>query len=153
MARIGGATFAWQSDYGQFYLIDCADKTFKAPVDMTHEIMARNYAVMPSGFVIYTNDCLQQHIRIAIHSVEPIAPPLETVSQRPWTAVQTLQAMFPSRRFTVSSPSFPDTSAGPFFSVPMDDVGVRISWCQFEGSRDDSVPVEPDVIDITLWPA
>jgi len=29
---------------------------------------------------------------------------------------------------------------------------MRIGWMEFQGSRDDSVPVEPDIIDISIWP-
>lgn len=152
MPRIGGVRLAWQSDYGQFYLVDCSDAAFLALVDITQEIMARNYFVTPTGLVVYTNGCLQQHIHIFIHSVEPAAAPMEMISQRPWTAVETLRATFPSQRFTISSPGFPDTSAGPIFIVPTKDVGVRISWCQRGGSFDDSVPMDPDVIDVTIWP-
>jgi len=28
-------TLAWQADYGQFYLVDCKDEAFLAPVDIS----------------------------------------------------------------------------------------------------------------------
>ena len=90
----GWATFAWQSDYGQFYLVDPA-----------------------AGFA------------------------------------ETTEALFPSRRFSISSPSMPHPlPAGPAFLLEAGSMAVRIGWMKFQGSRDDNVPVEPDVIAIALWP-
>ena len=43
--------------------------------------------------------------------------------------------------------------AGPLFLLDTESVAARISWMEFQGSRDDSQPVEPDVIAITLWPS
>ena len=42
----GWATFAWQSDYGQFYLVDREDV---APVENTMEMEARSLCVTPRG--------------------------------------------------------------------------------------------------------
>ena len=69
-----------------------------------------------------------------------------------WTRVADADLRFPSRSFTISSPSHPDSPFGPVFFVGSETVKARIAWEEFEGSRDDSVPVEPDVIAISLWP-
>lgn len=153
MALRGWATFAWLSDYGQFYLVDREDSAFLPPQEITAEMQARSLYVPETGIVVYTNDCLQQHIRIAIHDCKPDHSPTETMSGKPWTRIETVKARFPSQRFGISSPSLPDPwPAGPVFLLDAEDVTARIGWMEFEGSRDDSVPVEPDVIDITLWP-
>lgn len=148
----GWATFAWQSDYGQFYLID-PDEPFTPPIEITPEMERRSLFAAPAGLVVYTQDCLQQHIRISIYDAEPDPSPVEQMSGKPWTRVETTPACFPSRKFTISSPSMPDPfPAGPVFLLDSGKVAARINWMEFEGSRDDSVPVEPDVIEITLWP-
>ncbi|BDG71370.1 hypothetical protein [Roseomonas fluvialis] len=149
----GWATFAWQSDYGQFYLVDRAGADVIAPVEITPEMEQRGLFVPPTGLVVYTQGCLQQHIRIAIYGTEPEHAPVEPMSGNPWTRVETVQARFPSRSFAISSPSMPDPlPAGPLFLLESEAVAVRIAWMEFEGSRDDSVPVEPDVIEVALWP-
>ncbi len=75
------------------------------------------------------------------------------LSGRPWTQVGTIAARFPSCRFAVSSPSSPDPLPfGPFFFLGAEAVLVRVSWMEFQGSRDDGVPVEPDVIEVVIWP-
>jgi hypothetical protein len=150
----GSATFAWQADYGQFYLIDPEDAAFLAPVEITAAMEKRSLYAPAAGLVIYTQDSLQQHIRITVHDTEPDHPPTEPMSGNPWTRVETTQATFPSRRFTVSSPSTPFLlPGGPFFLLEVAASMVRVSWMEFQGSRDDSVPVEPDVIELTFWPA
>jgi len=150
----GWATFAWQSDYGQFYLIDPQAPTFEAPTEITPEMEQRSLFATPAGLVVYTQSCLQQHIRIAIYDREPDHPQVEDMSGKPWTRVGVTQARFPSRTFTLSSPSTPDPlPAGPLFLLETPIVVVRISWMEFQGSRDESVPVEPDVISLTLWPS
>ena len=149
----GWATFAWQSDYGQFYLVDCEDPAFTPPVEITPEMERRSLFVTPAGLVVYTQGCLQQHIRISIYDTEPDHSPVEQMSGKPWTRVGTTGAYFPSRKFTISSPSTPNPlPAGPVFLLDTERVAARIAWMEFQGSRDDSVPVEPDVIEITLWP-
>jgi len=154
LALRGGATFAWQADYGQFYLVDLENTAFLAPVEITAEMEKRCLHTPAVGIVIYTQDSLQQHVRISIHDTEPNHVATEPMSGNPWTRVETTEATFPSRRFTVSSPS---TSyllpSGPFFLLDVTDFMVRVSWMEFQGNRDDSVPVEPDVIELTLWPA
>jgi hypothetical protein len=40
---------------------------------------------------------------------------------------------------------------GPLFYLDAETVTARISWMEFEGVRDESVPFDPDVIQITLW--
>jgi hypothetical protein len=148
----GWARFAWQSDYGQFYLIDGEDASFMPPTEITAEMEVSRLFVPPAGMVIYTQDCLQQHIQIAIYESEPDHAPVEPMSGKPWTRVETTKVNFPSQRFGISSPSMPNPlPAGPVFLLDAATVTARISWMEFEGSRDDSVPIEPDVIAITLW--
>jgi hypothetical protein len=149
----GWATFTWQSDYGQFYLVD-DQREFAAPIEITPEMERRSFAVTSAGLVVYTASCLQQHIRIQIYDAEPDHSPIEEMSGNPWTRVETTQLSFPSRKFTISSPSMPSPlPAGPIFLLDTERVAARISWMEFQGSRDDSQPVEPDVIAITLWPS
>jgi len=148
----GWANFAWQSDYGQFYLVDRADETFEAPIEITAEMEARSLHVMTAGIVVYTQSCLQQHIRLAIYDAQPDHPATEPMSGNPWTRVETAEVRFPSKSFSISSPSMPDPLPnGPIFLVDAVTCTVRISWMEFQGSRDDSVPVEPDIIDIAIW--
>jgi hypothetical protein len=152
VALRGWAAFAWQADYGQFYLIDCEDAAFRPPTDITAEMELRRVFVPPTGIVIYTEGYLQQHIRIAIHDTEPEHAPEEPMSGKPWTRVETVAARFPSRKLTIASPSMPDPlPAGPVFFLDAAAVTARIAWMEFQGSRDDSVPVEPDVIEIAFW--
>jgi hypothetical protein len=154
MAQLGGASFAWVSDYGQFYLIDADDPQFHAPTVTTDEMQRRRWHPMASGLVVYTNDCLQQNIEVRVHDVEPPLDATEWRSKNTWTQVERASAEFPSKRFTLSSPSHPDThTAGPFFRIRTSKVAIRIAWMEFQGSRDDSVPVQPDVIRLDLWPA
>ena len=125
---------------------------------MTDEIMKRNWHRMPSGLVVYTKDCLKQLIEIQIHGVEPRHDDVEWRSGRPWTQVETTTALFPSRTFAVSSPSYTGLHAvGPLFRLESPGVAVRISWMEFPldpSVRDDTKPgAEPDVIRLTLWPA
>ncbi|MCS6759944.1 MAG: hypothetical protein MO852_14145 [Candidatus Devosia euplotis] len=95
---------------------------------------ARILCVMPSGIVIYTQDSLQQQIGISIFRDEPEHQLTEPMSGRLWTHVETAEARFPSRRFFLSSPSTPaPLPNGPIFLA-------------------DSVPVEPDVIEIAMRP-
>ncbi|TKT75805.1 hypothetical protein [Aquamicrobium sp. LC103] len=149
----GWATFAWQADYGQFYLIDPEAPAFEAPTEITPEMERRSFFATPTGLVVYTGDCLQQHIRIRIYDTEPVRSEVEEMSGNPWTRVETTDAHFPSRKFALSSPSMPDPlPAGPLFLLEAERISVRIQWMEFQGSRDDSVPVEPDVIELTLWP-
>lgn len=147
-------TFAWQVDYGQFYLVDCDDKAFLAPVEITAEMEKRRVVALTTGLVVYTQDCLQQHIRISIYDAEPDHPPTEPMSGQAWTQIETISARFPSRRFAMSSPSMPSPlPGGPHFFLETSIVTARVSWMEFQGSRDDTVPVDPDIIEITLWPA
>lgn len=43
--------------------------------------------------------------------------------------------------------------SGLIFLVDKVACATRISWMEFEGSSDDSVRVDPDVMDIAIWPA
>ena len=152
MTYLGGASFAWQSDHGQFYLIDSKDHAFLAPVDITPEMTARNYYAPATGLVVYTHDCLQQRIDIVVYDAEPAATSVEAIRGQPWNAVETTHATFPSGRFAVSSPSRAVHRVGPFFVLGTQHAAVRISWMQIEGNRYDSTLIEPDVIQIELWP-
>lgn len=149
---LGSATLAWVSDYGQFYLVDPADEPFVAPTKITSEMMRRGFFAAPSGLVVYTNDSLQQRIDLAIYDGEPAHPATEPMSGAAWTRVEQADLHFPSRSFGVSSPSHPPRPFGPVFHVGSELMRARIAWKEFEGSRDDSVPVEPDVIAVSLWP-
>lgn len=154
MALTGWATFAWQSDYGQFYLIDVEEGGFEPPIEITPEVEARRFVATPTGLVVYTNSCLYQQIRIQIFDGEPDHSVTELMSGKPWTQVETTVVSFPSRKFSISSPSHPDPlPAGPFFALDRPNADARIAWMEFQGSRDESVPAEADVIEISLWPA
>ena len=150
---LGQATLAWQSDYGQFCLIDPGSSTYASPTEITAEMEARSLFVLKSGLVVYTSDCLQQHIEITVYDGEPAHPSTEPMSGAAWTRVEAADLTFPSRSFTISSPSRPDPMPfGPVFFVGAEAMKARIAWKAFQGGRDDSVPVEPDVIAISLWP-
>jgi hypothetical protein len=149
----GWATFAWQSDYGQFYLVDREDRAFEPPAEITPETEGRSLCVMPHGLVIYTQSCLQQHIRIAIYDSEPEHPVTEPMSGNLWTRIEQTQASFPSKSFGISSPSLPNPlPCGPIFLVDSADCMIQINWMEFQNGRNDSVPVDPDIIDIAIWP-
>ena len=149
----GWATFAWQSDYSQFYLIDRGDEAFEAPVEITAEIENQSYAAVSAGVVIYTQDSLNQHIHIAIYDTEPEHSPSEPMSGKPWTRTQTTDVRFPSKSFGLSSPSAPDPLPnGPSFLVDSVDCTLRIDWMEDQGVRDFSGPTDPDVIHLTIWP-
>ncbi len=153
MTYRGGATLAWQSDYGQFYVVDGEDPRFDAPEVITPLMQSRRWHRMATGVVVYTNDSLQQLLDIRIFGSEHAADPTEWRSGRAWTQTEQAVASFPSRRFTLSSPSKASTeSYGPSFRVDAATMIVRIQWMEFQGSRDDSVPVVPDVIRLDLWP-
>ncbi len=125
----GWATFAWQSDYGQFFLVDREDEDFEAPVEITPEMEAPSLCVMPNGLVIYTQSSPQQHIRIAIYDSEPEHPVTEPMSGNLWTRTEQTQASFPSRSFAISSPSLPDPLPyGPIFLVGSADCVIQINW-------------------------
>ena len=153
MTLRGWASFAWQADYGQFYLIDATDASFLAPTDITDAVLDESFAIPRTGLVVYTGGCLQQRIDIMIHDAEPEHPATEPMSGQPWTRTRTATVQLPSEGFALSSPSHPDAlPCGPLFLLDAPTVGVRINWKEFQGLRDDSVPVDPDVIAVTLWP-
>jgi hypothetical protein len=153
MSYRGGATFAWQPDYRQFYVVDSAHTLFQAPEDITSEMMLRRWHGMATGLAVYTNDCLQQLIEIGIFGSEPPLRTADWRSGRAWTQVETTVALFPSKQFTLASPSRggPD-NYGPDFRVDSETTAVRIHWMEFQGSRRDDTPVEPDVIRLEFWP-
>jgi hypothetical protein len=154
MSYLGGTTLSWQSDYGQFYLIDSADTQFAAPTDIAVIESAGGAVALPGGLVVYTADCLQQVIEIRLFSAEPPAAASEWRSGKPWTAARTVPVRFPSRQFAVSSPSKTGTEAyGPLFRVEAAAVQVRIQWMEVPGTRYDDKPMLPDVIRLDIWPA
>lgn len=153
MSYRGGATLSWQSDYAQFYIVDIGNNQFEAPVDLTPEILSRRHHRMKTGLVIYTNDCLQQLIEIRIFGAMPKADSVEWRSGRTWTQLETVDVKLPSKTFTLNSPSTNSPGEyGPNFRVDAETMTVRIQWMEFDGSRDDSELVEPDVIRLDLWP-
>jgi hypothetical protein len=132
--------------------VDREDETFEAPVEITAEMEARSLCLMPRGLVIYTQSCVQQHIRVAIYDSEPEHPVTEPMSENLWARVEQTQSCFPSKSFGISSPSLPNPlPCGPVFLVESADCIIQINWMEFQGSRDDSVSVDPDII--AIWPA
>jgi hypothetical protein len=153
MSYRGGATFAWQSDYAQFYLVDVVDNQFEAPTDVTPDITTQRCHPMTAGLVILTNDCLQQLIEVRIFGDEPSADTAEWRSGRAWTQVETVVVTFPSKQFTLDSPSKGSPGRyGPNFRVDATTMSVRVQWMEFQDSRDDTKLTEPDVIRLDLWP-
>lgn len=152
MSPRGWATFAWQADYGQFYLAD-DESHFAAPEEITPHMMEASFCVTPKGLVIYTADSLLQNIRIRIYDDEPVHSPNEEITGKHWTRVRQTEVQFPSKKFLLSSPSAPSPlPAGPVFMLTTTEMNARIHWMEFQGSLDDSVPAETDVIEVTLWP-
>ncbi len=154
MAYRGGATFAWQSDYAQFYLVDADHEAFVAPIDITAEMMAQSFAVCPNGLVIYTEDCLRQLIEVRLFDAEAKAEPGDWRSDRSWTRIATITVTFPSRRFTVSSPSRAGTEAcGPWFEAGASKLKARLQWMELGSDNYEAARPHDDVIRIDLWPA
>jgi hypothetical protein len=151
---LGGASLAWQSDYGQFYLVDAEDQNWDAQVDITDDIMVRRWSRMSTGLIVYTNDCLEQVLDIELYDGEPHWDVVERRSRRAWTQVEIALASFPSRRLAVTSPSRGSVSpGGPFFFLSSPTVVVGIGWLDFAARGDDSGVSLPEVIRIELWPA
>lgn len=155
MSYRGGAALSWQSDYGQFYLVDGDDTCFVAPVEIPPEVSSRRWQRQSSsGLVVYTGDCLQQVIEVRIFGAPREADAIEWRSGNPWSQTELASATFPSSSFAVSSPSTSGTEHyGPIFRVDACEMRVRIQWMEFPGVRDDSKPILPDVIRLDLWPA
>jgi hypothetical protein len=155
MSYRGGETLRWKSDFAQFYLVDDAIPDFDAPVDITHEMIFCGWHPMPGGLAIYTNDCLHQLIEIRIFSAPAAQDEIEWRSGRTWTKVTTTSVLLPSKQFVLSSPSRggPAGNYGPIFRVDAAAMVIRIHWMEFQGSRDDTKLVEPDVIRLDFWPA
>ncbi len=154
MTYLGGATVSWQSDYAQFYIVDADDMTFEAPVEITDQMMRQRWHRLPSGLVVYTNDCLQQLIEVRVFSAASPLDPNEWRSGRAWTQTETTEIALPSRRFALSSPSRARPGiAGPYFGVEAARMTVRILWMELIDPYDDSPARGPDVIRLDLWPA
>lgn len=155
MTYRGGAAFAWQSDYSQFYIFDADRTDIEVPTDITPDMMAARWHRLASGLVVLTDDCLVQVVEIRIFGAEPAADPVEWRSGLAWTRTEHAGATLPSIRFTISSPSKMGTEAyGPTFRVDAPEVAVRIQWLEHGGSRDDGAPgAAPDVIRLDIWPA
>lgn len=153
MAYIGGATFAWQSDYSQFYLIDGDHAAFVAPCDVTPEMEARGWAITPGGLVVYTQDCLKQLIEIRLFDGPSDAETAEWRSERAWTKTETTHVVLPAGRFTISSPSRAGTEAsGPWFMTGAPSLVARLQWMELPGEHYDEDRRVYDVIRIDLWP-
>jgi len=152
MSYLGGATLDWQSDYAQFYLVDGHSLLGEAPVDITPEMMQRRWHPMPSGLVVYTNDCLRQLIEVRLFSTAQSADATDYRSDQPWTQTEIATAMLPSRTFSISSPSKAGTEAyGPHFRVDGTPVIVRIQWMEL-GDRNYDREGPQDVIRLDIWP-
>lgn len=144
----GWATFAWQSDYGQFYLVDHEDSTFTAPIEITPEMERRSFFQYTDRTCHLYPELSATAPALSIYDTEPDHSPVEEMNGKPWTRIETAGARFPLRKFTISSPSMPaPLPAGPVFLLEAERMAARISWTEFQGSRDDSGPVDPDIID------
>jgi hypothetical protein len=78
---LGGAEFAWVSDYSQIYPVDSGHPVIAGLEDVPPSDMERGFHIAPNALVIYTADCLRQHIRILIHDSAPAAAPNEIMSE------------------------------------------------------------------------
>jgi hypothetical protein len=154
MSPLGWTTFAWQNDYNQFYLIDCEDKAWLPPTEVTPEIAEQGFTVTQPGFVVYTEGGLDQHIRIAVYPSEPEHGEEDWLTEKPWTGTATVEAHFPSKRFTISSPSHPDPlPAGPFFLLETEWVHVRIARMEHGATGEEGTILQPDIYELTFWPS
>jgi hypothetical protein len=152
---IAYATFAWVSDYSQFYLVDSVELGIADIDKLELQTYERDWYAGPSGLVVYTVDCLRQEIRIQLHDAAPELAETELMTGLPWkrTAV-TGDIVFPSGKFTLSSPSRGGTGAnGPLFVVPNPRMRARIGWLEFEEETYDPFRPRADVIQLDLWPA
>lgn len=153
MSYRGGAALSWQSDYGQFYLVDSNDPRFEAPIDIGSASLERRWQRLSSGLVVYTRDWLLQVIDIRIFGEGQPADAREWRSERGWTKAETTAAAFPSRLFSVSSPSRAGTEHyGPLFRVDAVEMTIRIQWME-QTDRVNEREWPPDVIRLDLWPA
>jgi hypothetical protein len=152
--HLGSITFAWVSDYAQFYLVDVEQPAIADIESLDHTAFDARHHVAPNGLVIYTADSLRQEIRVVLHDSPPPDSKTESMSERPWTHTLDTVATFPSRRVTIVSPSSAGTEAWrPHMAVPSERVNVRINWCEDESLRYELSRPHPDVIEIVIWPA
>jgi hypothetical protein len=150
---LGGAEFAWVSDYAQIYFVDAADPRIAGIEDVPAADMERGFHLAPQALVVYTADCLRQHVRVALHDSAPQVSPREIMSEDVWTKVFEVAVTFPSGRFTISSPSKSGgEDYGPVFKAPAKVLRARLSWLEYEADRYDAFRPKPDVIQIELWP-
>jgi hypothetical protein len=146
---LGGATFAWVSDYAQIYLVDVSAPVIPGLGELGPEIFAARYYLAPAGMVVYTADCLRQEVHIAIHDRRPEASTGEPLSAKPWTQVLETQVTFPSRHFTIGSPSRTGGERwGPTFTVPSESLKARISWRELD---DDRYTERAQLADAACW--
>jgi hypothetical protein len=151
---LGGADFAWVSDYSQIYLIDSENSVIVGIEDVPTSDMEHGFHVAANALVVYTVDCLRQTIRITLYDAAPLAKPQEIMSEDAWTKVIETVVTFPSGSFTISSPSKSGTeNYGPHFKAPAKKLNARVSWLEYQDDRYDAFRIKPDVIQIELWPA
>jgi hypothetical protein len=152
--HLGGANFAWVSDYAQIYLVDVSAPVIPGLEDLGPDVFAARHFIAPAGMVVYTADCLRQELRIAIHDSYPEPSTADALSDTPFTQVLETRVRFPSCHFTIGSPSRSGGEEwGPRFTVPHDRVDVRISWCEVDDDRYNAHRPFADVIQVELWPS
>jgi hypothetical protein len=151
---IAFASFAWVSDYSQFYLVDSVDLAIADIDKLELQTYERDWYAGPSGLVVYTVDCLRQEIRILLHDAEPTTlPDMDAMTGSPWKRTALADVIFPSGRFTLGSPSRGGGSAhGPHFIAPRKQMRTRIAWLEFEEETYDPFRPKADVIQLDLWP-
>jgi hypothetical protein len=152
---IAFSTFAWVSDYSQFYLVDSVELGIPDIENLPPAAYDHGWHAAASGLVVYTVDCLRQEIRILLHDAAPELAATEIMTGLPWKrVVSTGDIVFPSGRFTLSSPSRGGTGAhGPLFIAPRGRLRARIAWLEFEEDTYDPFRPKADVIQLDLWPA
>ena len=151
---LGGATLAWVSDYSQIYFVDGADPVIVGIDDIPVSDMERGYHNASNALVVYSIDCLCQHIRIQLYDSIPVASVKDSMSEDAWNKTVETNVTFPSGSFTVSSPSKSGLETyGPHFKAPASKLRARISWLEYNDDHYDAFRPKPDVIQIELWPA
>jgi hypothetical protein len=151
---LGGARFAWQSDYAQIYAADAGDPFFKDIDQLGDDVFAKGFHVFPNGIAVYTRDCLRQEIEIALHDTRPEAAAMEWRCGDRWTKTAETAVLFPSGSFLLSSPS---KSGGelhlPVLKAPAPHLALRIHWLEYDDGAYELLRLKPDVIRLEFWPA
>jgi hypothetical protein len=152
--QLGGARFAWQSDYAQIYVADARDPFLNGIDQLGPEAFARGFHVFPNGVAVYTTDCLRQEIEIALHDAKPEAAATEWRSEDGWTKTAEAAVRFPSGAFLLSSPSKSGGEAYlPILKAPAAKLMLRIYWMEYEEGSYEPLRAKPDVIRLEFWPA